>query len=473
MSRMSQAVPSLRQLTPPASLLLVAAAGAWVGVVLVARHMGSMPGTMGLGAGSFAAVWALMMAAMMLPSVAPFASLYSRSFTGDRGSRLGAFASGYLIVWTLAALPAYGLAWLASRLAGGHPTAATVLAVAIFAACGTYQLTSFEGPVPGPLPLAARVSAQAWRLPGAHSRPAGGALPRRILPGLLLGTHGPADCLRVDERHRHGGPCRRRPCRKDVGSGRPLQPRPGCSRARPRDRCCLRTGPRAGLALRGQCWPDGWHVMAASGSSPVADWRVRGSYFEACNCEAICPCRSVGGRPGGPSSFGECFGALSWHIHDGHADGVDLSGLRAVISLRYFDRVRPSTRWEVVLYVDHDASDEQRAAIADIFLGRAGGTVARLYGPAIGEVHAVRPARITLDHIAARKRIDVVGYLTVEAEGDASQPGDVRCGIPGYDHPGTELHGDALQSTDPALRWEVKGRRNAAFTTDFDYRSGT
>ena len=35
MSRMSQAVPSLRQLTPPASLLLVAAAGAWVGVVLV------------------------------------------------------------------------------------------------------------------------------------------------------------------------------------------------------------------------------------------------------------------------------------------------------------------------------------------------------------------------------------------------------------------------------------------------------
>ena len=75
MSRVSQAVPSLRQLTPPASLLLVAGAGAWVGVGLVARDMGSMPGTMGLGAGSFAAVWALMMAAMMLPSVAPFASL--------------------------------------------------------------------------------------------------------------------------------------------------------------------------------------------------------------------------------------------------------------------------------------------------------------------------------------------------------------------------------------------------------------
>src|SRR6478735_21589 len=198
--------------------------------------------------------------------------------------------------------------------------------------------------------------------------------------------------------------------------------------------------------------------MAVSRPGPVADWHVRGSYFEACNCEAICPCRSVGGRPGGPSSFGECFGTLSWHIHDGRADGVDLSDLRTVMSLRYLDR---------------GADADQRAAIADIFLGRAGGTVARLYGPAIGEVHAVRPARITLEHTAPRKRIGVVGYLTVEAEGDASEPGDVRCGIPGFDHPGTEMHGDALLSTDPALRWEVKGRRHAAFTTDFDYRSGT
>jgi len=212
--------------------------------------------------------------------------------------------------------------------------------------------------------------------------------------------------------------------------------------------------------------------MAGSEPGRVSDWRVQGSYFEGCNCEAICPFRSVGGRPGGPSTFGECFGALSWYIHQGYADGTDLSGLRAVLSIRYFDRVQPSTRWEVVLYVDEDASDEQREALADIFLGRAGGTVARLYGRAIGEVCAVRPARITLEHTAARKRIDVVGYLTVAAEGAASEPGDVRCGIPGFDHPGTELHGDALQSTDPVLRWEVQGRRHAAFATDFDYRSG-
>jgi hypothetical protein len=48
--------------------------------------------------------------------------------------------------------------------------------------------------------------------------------------------------------------------------------------------------------------------MGVTESGPVADWGVRGSYFEGFNCEAICPCRSVSGRPGGSSSAGECFG---------------------------------------------------------------------------------------------------------------------------------------------------------------------
>ena len=177
----------------------------------------------------------------------------------------------------------------------------------------------------------------------------------------------------------------------------------------------------------------------------------------------------MGGLPGGPSTFGVYFGGLSWHVLEGHADGVDLSDFRTVLSIRYHDNVQPSTAWEVVLYVDDRADDAQRDALASIFLGRAGGSVADLYGPAIGEVHAVRSAKINLEHIAARKRIDVVGYLIVEAEGDASAPGDVQCGIPGFDHPGTELHGDLLHSDDPVLRWEVRGRRNAAFATDFDY----
>jgi hypothetical protein len=203
----------------------------------------------------------------------------------------------------------------------------------------------------------------------------------------------------------------------------------------------------------------------------VKNWLVRGSYFEGCNCEAICPCRAVHGRTGGPSTYGECFGALSWKVEEGHADALDLSGLAVVMTLRYFDKVQPSTQWEVVLYVDDRATAEQRGALADIFLGRAGGTVAELYGPAIGEVHDVRSARITLEHVAPRKRIGVVGYVTLEGEGVASEAGDVQCGIPGFDHPGTELYGAGLEATDPLLRFEVRGKRHAAFFTDFEYHS--
>ena len=209
--------------------------------------------------------------------------------------------------------------------------------------------------------------------------------------------------------------------------------------------------------------------MSMALPAPV-DWRVSGSYFEGCNCDAICPCRSIRGASGGASSHGECFGALSWSVDEGRADDVDLGGLLVVLTLRYFDRVQPPSPWEVVLYVDERADDDQLAALSSIFLGRAGGTVAAQYGPAIGEVHAIRRARITVEHAAPRKRIDVAGYIVLEAEDTASAPGEVACGIPGLDHPGIELWNDVARSEDPALRWEVHGR-GASFATDFDYRS--
>jgi predicted metal-binding membrane protein len=140
----SAVAPTLRRLTPSASLLLLAAAAAWLGIIVIADDMGSMPGTMGLAFIAFVGLWALMMTAMMLPSVAPFASLYTRTFREHRAQRLATFAGGYLIVWSAAALPAYGIAWLADELIGDSQGAATALAVVIFLACGIYQLTPFK-----------------------------------------------------------------------------------------------------------------------------------------------------------------------------------------------------------------------------------------------------------------------------------------------------------------------------------------
>ena len=130
--------------TREAAFLLILAAGAWAATIALARGMAGMAGTMGLGLAAFVPVWTLMMAAMMLPSVSPVASLYAWTIQGRRAVRIAGLVLGYLAVWAAAGVPAYGLAWLAGWLTGTHASAAHVMAVAVFAVCGIYQLTPLK-----------------------------------------------------------------------------------------------------------------------------------------------------------------------------------------------------------------------------------------------------------------------------------------------------------------------------------------
>ena len=205
-------------------------------------------------------------------------------------------------------------------------------------------------------------------------------------------------------------------------------------------------------------------------------WRVSGSYFEVCNCEAPCPCRRLGGRPGRRSSYDTCDFALSWMIKDGHFGATALSGLRVAIAGR-FDNTEPARvglpqmrpPWRVILYVDEQANPEQRQALEDIFLGRAGGTSAGNYAAKIAEVYAVRPARIELDHTPGRERLRI-GELVDAATAKPYVTADpISCGIPGHDHPGRELVASHMRVSDGALQWMVEGR--CGFATDFDYRA--
>lgn len=136
--------PQPRLASREIAALLILAAGAWAATLVLARGMAGMTGTMGFGLALFVPVWTLMMAAMMLPSVAPTASLYARTFRGDRAAGTAGLVVGYLAVWAAAGLPAYGLAWLAGWLATRHPGTAHIMAVAVFAVCGAYQLSSLK-----------------------------------------------------------------------------------------------------------------------------------------------------------------------------------------------------------------------------------------------------------------------------------------------------------------------------------------
>lgn len=197
-------------------------------------------------------------------------------------------------------------------------------------------------------------------------------------------------------------------------------------------------------------------------------WDVAGSYFEACNCDAICPCRVVGDKPGGRSTRGVCQFALSWLVSAGHADDVMLDGL-AVVLAGWYDDDEPSSPWSVTLYVDERAGDEQHDALADIFLGRLGGGTLQNYGAAIGTVHNIRRAHIEVEHQPRRWRIKADAYVSVSATRPVESEAPVACGIPGLDRPGQEVVSDELCVNDAPLEWDLRER--CGFATDFHYSS--
>jgi hypothetical protein len=184
-------------------------------------------------------------------------------------------------------------------------------------------------------------------------------------------------------------------------------------------------------------------------------WQIEGSYFESCNCDAICPCRRIGGAPGGRSTYGECVFALSWLILDGRAGDTDLTGLAVVMTGRYDDDESGSP-WTLTLHLDERGDVEQRRLLEDIFLGRLGGEslLARPWLCKPSEVVAVQASRIE-----------------VRVSGPVATDETVTCGIPGHDHPGEELYAETLRLADGPVDFESSG--NCAFASTFALRSDT
>jgi predicted metal-binding membrane protein len=147
-ARPVQALPP-RQLAVPWIAVAALAAAAWAVTAMLARAMGNGPGTMGLALLPFLGLWVLMMAAMMLPSVAPVAVLWTRLISGastgfGRVTRMSLFLSGYLLTWAVVGAVAFAALAGTGRLLTASPTAAKWLGVAIFITAGLYQLTPWK-----------------------------------------------------------------------------------------------------------------------------------------------------------------------------------------------------------------------------------------------------------------------------------------------------------------------------------------
>jgi hypothetical protein len=211
-------------------------------------------------------------------------------------------------------------------------------------------------------------------------------------------------------------------------------------------------------------------MIDAAAAAALTPWRIGGSYFESCNCEAICPCRMIAGRKGGRSTHGICFGVLSWLVEEGYAGDVDLSGLAAAFVIRYVDD-EPGSPWSFIVHVDERGSEEQRQALAAILLGELGGeAVLRLpWVSKPSDLIDVRASPIEIATSTSGHELRVGRAVTLTASQPFETDEVVACGIPGYDNPGTELVADKLVVDDDPFAWELHG--NCAFASPFDYSS--
>jgi predicted metal-binding membrane protein len=139
----------LREAAPAWIAIVALTVFAWIVTLDQVRAMGNGAGTMGMSFVAFVAMWTAMMAAMMFPSMAPVAILWTRSIV-HRSSRavasyrIALFVTGYLLAWAFAGVLAFfGLVLFEQVLvlAGKH---AGWLGAAIFVTAGVYQLTSFK-----------------------------------------------------------------------------------------------------------------------------------------------------------------------------------------------------------------------------------------------------------------------------------------------------------------------------------------
>ncbi len=135
---------------------------------------------------------------------------------------------------------------------------------------------------------------------------------------------------------------------------------------------------------------------------------VKGKYFETCNCDVSCPCIWMG-----PATNDTCDVLLAWHVTGGQKDGVDLSGLNAVMAVHTGKRMTDGN-WKVALYLDDRASPEQSEALGAVFSGGAGGHLAGL-GPLIGEVAGVTPATVSFENDGNSLKAVVKGVLSMES----------------------------------------------------------
>lgn len=196
------------------------------------------------------------------------------------------------------------------------------------------------------------------------------------------------------------------------------------------------------------------------------EWTIAGDYVEACNCDVACQCLWLE-----PPDDDACSASFAWQIDRGEYGDVDLSGLHVGLLIRSEEGVLfdPDVAWHAVLIVDEEADDEQRDAIEEIYLGRAGGIFAAAADTHI-ESAEVTTAPFSFSRDGADFDVEIGDIATMVVVGKTGFNEELGTVSP---HPFTKdgelstgKSTTATVSYDDEFTWDVS--ENNAFLGDFE-----
>ncbi|QLK24602.1 DUF1326 domain-containing protein [Natrinema zhouii] len=195
-------------------------------------------------------------------------------------------------------------------------------------------------------------------------------------------------------------------------------------------------------------------------------WQLEGDYVEACNCDVTCQCIWLE-----PPDDNVCTVSLVWHIRDGRYGDIDLSDLSVgmLVSTETGVMFAPDTGWNVVLLIDEAADDDQRAALEDIYFGRAGGIFAPVADTHV-ESAEVATVPVTFDRNGADLSVEMGDVVSMAVVGKRGFNEDLGTISP---HPLTKSRemqtGKSTTATvtyDDEFSWDVS--ENNSYFGDFE-----
>ena len=140
-------------------------------------------------------------------------------------------------------------------------------------------------------------------------------------------------------------------------------------------------------------------------------WNLKGSYFETCSCDLMCPCNFSFDHG---ATYDYCRVTLVFNVAEVDVEGTNVSG-RTVAVIADTPKVMTEGNWRLGLFIDERASDDQFDKLTKVFSGQLGGPMAAL-APLVGEVLGVERATIDIDDDGLVHRVRVGDAIDFEIQ---------------------------------------------------------